>query len=148
MVWKPHVTVAAIIPDKQERFLMVEEISNGHVVINQPAGHLEPDESLIEAAIRETLEETGWCFQPEAVSGIYHWTSPTDGKTFLRVCFIGSVSDHDPERPLDDGILRACWMTRNELRQACLRSPMVMRGVDDFLQGHRYPLSLLTSLES
>ena len=148
MIWKPHVTVAAIIPDERERFLMVEEISSGHVVMNQPAGHLEPDESLVDAAVRETLEETGWHFRPEAITGIYHWTSPADGETFLRVCFVGPVTDHDSERPLDDGILRACWVSRNELRQASLRSPMVMRGIDDFLQGRRYPLSLLSFLES
>ena len=127
---------------------MVEEQSNGQIVINQPAGHLERDETLIEAVRRETLEETGWRFQPQAITGIHHWTSPADGKTFLRVCFCGTVNGHDAGRPLDDGIIRARWMTREELSQAPLRSPMVLRGIDDYRQGQRFPLSLLALINS
>jgi 8-oxo-dGTP pyrophosphatase MutT (NUDIX family) len=145
MTWKPHVTVAAII-ERQGKFLMVEELCGGKTVINQPAGHLEDNENLIQAVIRETLEEAAWHFTPAMITGIYQWTAPRSGKTFLRVCFSGHCDRHEPERELDDGIIRALWLSPDELRDTPLRSPLVLLGIKDYLAGVRYPLELLTSL--
>lgn len=147
MTWKPHATVAAII-QRDNKFLMVEELINGERVFNQPAGHLDPDETLIEAAIRETREESAWRFTPEAVTGVYLWTHPDSGKTFLRVAFCGQCDDHQPEQPLDDGILQAVWMSRDEIvqKKQSLRSPMVIDCIDDYLAGKRYPLDLLINI--
>ncbi len=148
MVWKPHVTVAAVA-QRHGQFLFVEERVAGDLVINQPAGHLEPGESLVDAVIRETREETAWHFEPQALVGIYLWRQPRNGSTFLRFSFAGSVSDHDAGLVLDDGIERAMWLTRDQLvnRESQLRSPMVVRGVDDFLAGQRIPLAVLDSLD-
>jgi len=147
MIWKPHATVAAVI-EREGRFLMVEEDSEGAIVYNQPAGHLDPNESLIEAAIRETREETAWGFQPEAIVGIYRWLHEPTERTYLRVCFTGQCHDHRLEQTLDDGILQALWLSRDELlaREDKLRSPLVMRCIDDYLAGHRYPLQILSDL--
>lgn len=147
MIWKPHATVAAII-EQDGRFLMVEEESDGLVVFNQPAGHLDPDESLIEAVIRETREETAWRFHPEAITGIYRWKQPDTERTFLRVAFCGQVDDLTAEQLLDDGIIRAVWMTREQLldHQQQLRSPLVLLCIDDYLANKRYPLELLTDI--
>jgi len=145
MVWKPDVTVAAVI-EQEGRFLLVEEHVNHRLVINQPAGHLENNETFVEAAIREALEETAWTFVPEAISGIYLWPHPERNLSFLRIAFAGRVVEHQPDRRLDRGIRRALWLTRDEVvqRTAQLRSPMVLQCIDDYLAGHRYPLSLLT----
>ena len=121
---------------------MVEEKQGNEIVINQPAGHLEDGESLQAAVIRETFEETAWQFRPEAIIGIYRWVNPDQGQTFLRVSYAGSVSQHDPNQPLDTAILRAPWLSHEELLKRTLRSPMVMRSIDDYLAGCRYPLSL------
>ena len=145
--WKPSVTVAAII-EREGRFLLVEEETSDGIRFNQPAGHLDPGESLITAVSRETLEETAFDFSPEALVGIYmsRYLSSRTGEevTYLRFAFAGRLgSEHD--RPLDEGILRTVWMTREELL-ACQdkhRSPLVMQCVDDYLQGKRSPLSLL-----
>jgi 8-oxo-dGTP pyrophosphatase MutT (NUDIX family) len=144
MVWKPDVTVAAIV-EREGRFLLVEEHVGNRLVINQPAGHLEPNESFSEAVIREALEETAWTFVPDAVSGVYLWTHRERNLTFLRVAFCGEVTEHHTERRLDRGIRRTLWLSREEIEQrnAQLRSPMVLRCVDDYLAGHRYPLTLL-----
>lgn len=148
MVWKPHVTVAAVA-QRHSQFLFVEERVGGELVINQPAGHLDPGENLIEAVVRETLEETAWHFEPEALVGIYLWRQPQNGSTFLRFSFAGRVSGHDTSLDLDDGIERALWLTRDQIisQQPRLRSPMVLRGVDDFLAGQRIPLAVLESLD-
>lgn len=148
MVWKPHVTVAAVA-QRHGKFLFVEERVGGELVINQPAGHLDPGENLIEAVVRETLEETAWHFEPEALVGIYLWRQPQNGSTFLRFSFAGRVSGHDTSLDLDDGIERALWLTRDQIisQQPRLRSPMVLRGVDDFLAGQRIPLAVLESLD-
>ncbi len=147
MTFAPDVTVAAVV-ERDGRFLMVEEQVSGRRVFNQPAGHLEPDESLVQAAVRETLEETAWRISVEAVVGVYLWESPLNRQTFLRVAFDGRCRDHEPWRGLDDGICRAVWMTREEilLREDRLRSPLVMRCLDDFVAGARYPIDLLTHL--
>lgn len=147
MTWKPHVTVAALA-EREGRFLVVEEEADGRVVYNQPAGHLDEGETLLEAVRRETLEETAWRFEPSAVLGVYRWHNPRNGYTYLRVCFIGHCDAHEAQRPLDTGILRALWLTRAELAElgAQLRSPLVLRCVDDYLAGKHYPLALLTDL--
>ncbi|MEE9103270.1 NUDIX hydrolase [Pseudomonas nitroreducens] len=145
MRWLAHVTVATIIED-QGRFLLVEEISaDKKQVFNQPAGHLEANESLLEAAVRETLEETGWDVELTAVTGIYLYTAPSNGVTYQRVCFAARPVRHHPERALDDGILGARWMTRDELaaQPERWRSHLVLRCIDDYLEGERFPLSLI-----
>jgi 8-oxo-dGTP pyrophosphatase MutT (NUDIX family) len=147
MVWKPDVTVAAVI-ERDGQFLVVEERAGGRVVINQPAGHLECGESFLAAVARETLEETGWTFVPEHVVGLYVWQPEHLARTFLRVAFCGRLEGHDPARPLDHGILRTRWLDRAQLESAAARhrSPLVLRCVDDYLAGVRHPLALLTHL--
>ncbi len=147
MIWKPHATVAAIV-ERNGHFLLVEEKCNGQIVYNQPAGHLDADESIIDAVIRETREETAWQFHPQNITGIYRWKQAEKDRTFLRVAFCGHCDDHHAQQTLDDGIIRAVWMTRDELlnEKDKLRSPMVIRCIDDYLAGHRYPLDLLVDL--
>lgn len=142
MVWKPHTTVAAII-ERDNTFLMVEELIDKEKVFNQPAGHLEDNESLIEAVIREVKEETAWAFTPQSVLGIYRWQHPSKGHTHMRTTFIGSVSDHDATQKLDFPIINAIWCTRAELLTKNLRNPMVLQCIDDYLSGMSYPLELL-----
>ena len=138
-----HLTVAAVV-ERHQRFLFVEEIAGGAEVINQPAGHVEPGESLLDAVIRETLEETAWVFNPTAIIGIYLWQHPTKNERFLRAVFSGEVVRHESGRQLDDGILRAVWLSRDDLvaRSEQLRSPMVLQAVDDYQAGTRYPLTM------
>jgi ADP-ribose pyrophosphatase YjhB (NUDIX family) len=147
MPWVPHITVAAVV-QKDDRFLLVEELADGRKVFNQPAGHLEPGESLVEAVIRETLEETAWRFEPHALSGIYQWTHPEKQKTFIRFAFAGEVTKHLPDRELDTGIIRAVWLGKDQLlaRSGQLRSPMVLRCIDDYLSGQRFPLDIVSEL--
>jgi len=147
MIWKPRVTVA-VVAERHNRFLMVEEDIRGAVRFNQPAGHLEDDESLVNAAVRECLEETAWQFQPEALVGIYRWRNTVTNDTYLRATFCGTCTDEDRQRPLDTGILATHWLTLEEIRSRSdlLRSPMVIRSIEDYLDGKRYPLELLTDL--
>ena len=142
------MTVAALI-ENDGRFLMVQERIDGQSVFNQPAGHLEDGETLIDAVIRETREETAWHFEPEAVTGIYHWRHPENHETFIRVSFAGKGLYHDPVGELDSCIERTLWLTVEEIRRQPdkLRSPLVLRSLDDYLAGSAYPLSLLTSLD-
>lgn len=141
--WTPHVTVATLVV-RDGRLLLVEEAIDGRQVLNQPAGHLEPDESLAAAAVRETLEETGWTVRLSAFIGTYQWTAP-DGTPFLRFAYAAEPVSHDPDRPLDDGILRALWLTPAELKADPdrLRSPLVWQVVEDYLAGQRHPLSIV-----
>ena len=143
----PDLTVAAIV-QREGRFLMVEERIAGRLVLNQPAGHLEDAESLVEAAIRETREETAWRLNPEALVGVYLWRNPDNGRSFLRFAFCGTVDDHRPGQPLDTGIQRALWLSRDQLlaQPGRLRSPLVMRCLDDYLLGKRQPLATVASL--
>jgi 8-oxo-dGTP pyrophosphatase MutT (NUDIX family) len=147
MPWNPEVTVAAIV-EHDGRFLMVEERNAGRLVQNQPAGHLEDRETLLEAVIRETREETAWRFHPEALVGVYLWRHPVSERTFLRFAFCGTVDDHQPTLPLDIGIVRTVWMSHEQLltQPARLRSPVVLRCLDDFLQGKRQPLESVACL--
>ena len=149
MAWKPHTTVAAII-ERDNKFLMVEELIDNVKVFNQPAGHLDPDESLIDAVIRETFEETAWQFTPEAITGIYLWKHPVNAKSFLRIAFCGTCHSHAPDQTLDGGILQAVWKTRDELiqQQDKLRSPMVLDCINDYLNGKRFPIGMLVNVPS
>ena len=144
MVWKPHVTVAAVL-EQAGRFLLVEETTVDGVLFNQPAGHLDPGETIIAAVIRETLEESAYHFIPEALIGIYQWRQAAHDRTYLRFAFSGRITGHEPERSLDDGIIRALWQTAAEIEQARAshRSPLVYDCVADYLSGVRYPLALL-----
>jgi len=146
MTWAPHVTVATVV-EHQGRFLLVYEQAEDRVVYNQPAGHLEPGESLVEAAVRETLEETQWRVEPKALIGIDLYLAPANGITYLRHTFAAETLAHCPEQPLDEGIIEPCWLSREELlaRRAQWRSPLVLQAVDDYLSGQRFPLELLRS---
>ena len=144
MVWKPHVTVAAVI-EREQRFLLVEEETANGLAFNQPAGHLEEGEDFITAVKREVQEETAWQFEPQYFIGVYIWRKQIDSPTFLRLCFSGQVFNHNPEQALDTGIVQTHWLTRDELSKQSLRSPLVINCVDDYLNGVRYPLSVLQS---
>ena len=144
---RPVVTVATIVV-RGDAFLLVEEETRAGVRINQPAGHLEAGESLVDAAVRETLEETGHRITPTALVGIYRWQAPDTGATFIRFAFAGDVVAHDAARALDDGILRVLWLTYDELaaQRATHRSPLVLRCVDDYRTGSRRPLDDITEM--
>jgi ADP-ribose pyrophosphatase YjhB (NUDIX family) len=145
-VWRPHVTVATVVP-RDGLFLLVEEDVRGRIVLNQPAGHLEPDESLQTAAVRETREETGWEVALTCLLGVQQWHSPS-GRQFVRFTFGADALRHDPAQPLDAGILRALWLSRDEIVSAGprLRSPMVLASVDDWIDGRRLPLDTIRQL--
>lgn len=148
MTWRPDLTVAAIVQREDGRFLMVEEHIGPAIVFNQPAGHVEEGESIVEAAVRETLEETAWQFVPKHLVGMYLWRNPLNGRSILRVAFSGEVTTHDPKRRLDRGILAAHWLTREALaaQPARLRSPLVLQCIDDHLSGRRFGLDALTHM--
>ncbi len=143
-VWKPNVTVAALI-ERDGRFLLVEEETEDGLRFNQPAGHLDEGESLVAACAREALEETAWRFTPTALVGIYQWPRPQGDITYLRFAFSGELGTHEADRALDTGILRAVWMTPDEIRATAERhrSPLVWQCVSDCLAGRRYPLELI-----
>jgi 8-oxo-dGTP pyrophosphatase MutT (NUDIX family) len=145
--WQPDVTVATVVV-RDGRLLCVEERSNGQLVINQPAGHLEPDESLLEAALRETREETGWDVRITHLVGAYQWKAEETGRHYLRFAFAADPVAEIPGHPLDEGIVQALWLTPDELRAMAPRhrSPLVWRTVADFLGGSRHPLSLVQQL--
>ena len=145
MIWKPAVTVAAVI-ERGGRFLFVEERIDGRLVLNQPAGHLDPGESLIDACRREVLEETAHDFEPRVLIGVYRWHYVAKDVTFLRFCFAGEAGDFHEGRKLDKEIVRLHWLTLDELksRKADHRSPLVQKCVEDYLAGHRYPLDVLS----
>ena len=147
--WQPDVTVATIVVEGG-RLLMVEETVGGQLVLNQPAGHLEPDESLLDAALRETLEETGWDVRLTAFVGAYQWKAPlqpdgSGGRHYLRFAFAAEPVRHHAGRTLDEGIVQALWMTPAELqaRVPQHRGPLVWQTASDWLAGQRHPLSIL-----
>lgn len=146
--WKPNVTVAAVV-EREGRFLFIEEDTADGLRLNNPAGHLDPGESPVEACVREMLEETAYDFAPEALVGVYlnrfRRTRTGDDITYLRFVFTGRLGAHHPWRQLDDGIVRALWLTPEELRgcSARHRSPLVLRSIEDYLAGRRAPLDLI-----
>ena len=144
MEWKPHITVATVVEDNG-RFLMVEELKRDRAVLNQPAGHLDPNESLIEAAIRETLEETGYDVELTGVIGIYLYTAPSNGVTYQRICFAGKAVKHHPDYQLDTGIIGPLWLTRDELleQRERWRSELTLQCIDDYLGGKLFDLTLI-----
>jgi ADP-ribose pyrophosphatase YjhB (NUDIX family) len=145
MDWTPHVTVAAVICENQ-RFLLVEEQSDGEIVLNQPAGHWEQNETLAQAVSREVLEESAWHFEPSAITGIYTYTG-VNQITYLRITFTGQHYDFEAQRNLDEGILRTLWLTRDEVAKAeNLRSPMVLQCIDDYLQKSHCELDFIQTL--
>jgi 8-oxo-dGTP pyrophosphatase MutT (NUDIX family) len=148
MVWKPRVTVA-VVAEQDGRYLLVEEDIAGRHCFNQPAGHLEDGESLVEAAVRECLEETAWQVRPEAIVGIYRWRRQSLQDTYLRVTFAAQCIAHRPESPLDPEIVAVHWLSPDDIyaRRSQLRSPLVMQSFSDYLQGRRYPLDLLVDID-
>lgn len=142
--WKPNVTVAAVI-ERDGRFLLVEEETDDGLRFNQPAGHLEEGESLVEASVRETLEETAYRFEPEYLVGIYQWVRPQGDITYLRFAFGGRVGELVAGRALDAGIVRAVWMTPEEMRATRdrHRSPLLLKCAEDWLAGARHSLALI-----
>jgi len=146
MVWKPHVTVAAVI-ERNGKFLLVEEHTSGGLKFNQPAGHLEESESLIAAVKREVSEETAWQFEPEYLISIQLWRKKPNAPSFLRCCFAGHCHSHDSSQPLDEGIVATHWLTREEIHSQLhrMRSPLVSIAIAEYLSGQRYPINLLKS---
>jgi ADP-ribose pyrophosphatase YjhB (NUDIX family) len=144
---RPAVTVATVV-EREGRYLLVQEETRAGVRLNQPAGHLESGETLVAAAARETLEETGWHVAPTALVAVYRWMAPETGTTFVRFSFAALPHEHDPARPLDMGILRAVWMTYEEVAatRAEHRSPLVLRCIDDYRTGTRWPLDLVKEI--
>ena len=145
-VWRPSVTVAAVI-ERDGRFLLVEEEANGKVVLNQPAGHLDSGESLAAACARETLEETAHRFTPTSLVGIYRWVYEPEDVTYFRFAFAGRVDGVEAGRALDREILRLHWLTPDEIRARAAqhRSPLLQRCVDDYVSGRRFPIDVLSA---
>jgi len=146
-MWFARVTVAAII-EQYGKFLLVEEMINGQKMLNQPAGHLEDNETLLDAVARETLEETAYHFTPSALTGIYQWKHPLTGDTYIRFAFTGDVTGHDTEQTLDEGIIAAVWMSPEEIKSEKHRhrSPQLETCIDDYLAGKSLPLSAITNV--
>jgi 8-oxo-dGTP pyrophosphatase MutT (NUDIX family) len=151
--WSPSTTVAAVI-EHEGRYLLVEEHTPEGLKLNNPAGHLDPGESPLEGVVREALEETARHFEPEALLGVYlsRFVRPATGEdvTYLRFAFCGRVGEPLPGRTLDDGIVRTLWLSPDEIRAAAgrLRSPLVLRCIEDHQAGRRHPLSVLSTDDS
>lgn len=145
----PHVTVATVLK-KDDLYLMVEEYSGGRRVINQPAGHVEHGESFIEAAVRETLEETGWLCEIQHLINISRWIHPRTNETYFRFTFAAEAKVHNHEQPLDDGIIQAIWLSYDEVisREENHRSPSVIQDINDHIAGKAYPLDILKDIPS
>ncbi|MEO5671369.1 MAG: NUDIX hydrolase [Ramlibacter sp.] len=146
--WKPSVTIAAVI-ERDGLFLLVEEETNSGLKLNNPAGHLDPGETPEDGCAREALEESAYVFRPTALLGVYlarsRKNSTGEDQTYLRIAFCGELGAHDPNRPLDDGIVRTLWMTSDEVRASAgrHRSPLVLKCIEDYIAGVRYPLSVI-----
>ncbi|MBO6850231.1 MAG: NUDIX hydrolase [Marinobacter sp.] len=149
MTWTPHATVAVIVEDDDGRFLLVEEVSSGLVVFNQPAGHIEEDEAILDAVRRETLEETGWQVEPTHFLGLYTYKAPANGVTYYRFCYSARAVKKVSER-LDDGIIAAHWLTVDEVGRLGekLRSPLVLKCIEDYRNGRRFPLDVVVDAET
>ncbi len=143
MLWLPHASVATVVL-RDDHFLMVEERDGDRVVFNQPAGHLDAGESLFDAAVRETLEETGWQVTLTDLLGVYHYEAP-NGVTYIRHCFVAQPLAHFPERPLDTPIIAMHWLPADTILAPGFpaRSPIVLRCLRDYLAGRRYPLGVI-----
>ena len=145
-MWKPNTTVAALI-ERDGRFMLVEERINGELRLNQPAGHVDQGESIVQACVREGLEETGHHIRPTALVGIYQWTPPERPElTYLRFAFAGRGRGQEAGRALDAGIIAPRWLALDEIRARTpqLRSPLVLRCCEDWLAGKRHALDVLT----
>lgn len=149
MIWTPHATVAVVVEDEQGRFLMVEESSRGQIVFNQPAGHVEKDERILDAALREALEETGWRVRVDYFLGLYTFTAPTNGVTYYRFCFAATALSRVTDK-LDDDIIAAHWLTLEELKEQKdkLRSPLVLQCIEDYRSGRRFPLDVIVESQT
>lgn len=148
MAQLPHITVATVV-ERDGQFLMVKEQSDGLIVYNQPAGHLEENETLIAAAQRETLEETAWRVEIKYLLGVYQYTSPINGICYVRHCFIADAIQQMQDRKLDADIIEASWLSLDELEahKAEMRSPLVLKVIEDYMRGQRFPLTLLCDPE-
>lgn len=147
--WVPHITVATIV-EENGKFLCVEELSsNGKAVINQPAGHVERGESIVEAAVRETLEETGYTVEPQHVIAIQRWHKSHSNHTYFRFVISAKTITYNKNLELDEGIIRTHWLSRDDFtrRQLQLRSDLVYKTIDTYLSGQQFPLSLLQDFE-
>ncbi|MCG2579380.1 MAG: NUDIX hydrolase [Marinobacter sp.] len=149
MTWTPHATVAVVVENDQGRFLLVEEVSSGLVVFNQPAGHIEEDEAILDAVRRETLEETGWQVEPVHFLGLYTYKAPANGVTYYRFCYSARAVKKITDQ-LDDGIIAAHWLTPDEIAGlgGQLRSPLVLRCIEDYRKGRRFPLDVIIDAET
>lgn len=147
MTWKPNVTVAAVI-EQDGKFLLVEEETAAGSRLNQPAGHLEHGETLLAGVSREVWEETAYRFMPQALLGVYQWECPNSNITYLRFAFTGCIIGHDPQKALDRGIIRACWLTPDEIRASVPRhrSPQVLTCMEHYLTGQRFPLTVIIQI--
>ncbi|CAA6807051.1 MAG: Nudix-like NDP and NTP phosphohydrolase YmfB [uncultured Thiotrichaceae bacterium] len=150
MTWKPRVVVAAVI-EKNGKYLVVEENVDNTRVINQPAGHLEPNETIIEAVKRETLEETGWKFEPTHLVGIMHLLNENTNRIFIRFTFTGKLIEHIPDYQIDPDINAVHWMTYEQIKaqqNMFWRSPLVMRSLDAHRAGIRHPMDILHTMDA
>ncbi len=140
----PHATVACVV-EKEGKFLLVKEVPNGETVLNQPAGHIEPNERIIDAAIRETYEETGWKVKPTYFLGLSQYLAPGNGVTYIRHSFIAEAQSFDAEAILDEGIIEAVWMSYEEIlaNKHALRSPLVLDDINRFRAGEKYDIRIL-----
>lgn len=144
MDWQPHVTVATVI-EKDGKFLLVEELAGGELVFNQPAGHLDPNETLQQAAVRETFEETGWHIELQGIVGIALYKAPSNGVTYHRTTFFARAIQHDANASLDDGIQRAVWLSYEDILQRSdrMRSKLVIKAIEQYRAGHQHPLAMI-----
>lgn len=144
--WPPHVVVATVV-EQNGKFLLVHEEDDGRAVYNQPAGHWDLGESLLQAAVRETLEETGWEVKLDYLVGQYIHTAPHNGITYFRTAFAAQPLKQTTSE-LDSEIIEAVWLTYEEIKakEAFMRSPMVIQVIDDYLAGKHYPLSLIKQI--
>lgn len=145
LIWKPNVTVAAVI-EQDGKFLLVEEHTSQGLMLNQPAGHLDENESLLHAVVREAREESAYDFEPQHLVGIYQWRAEKSDTTYLRFAYCGNILAHHAGQALDEGIVRTLWMTPEEVRASVSRhrSPLIVRCMEDYLAGKHYPLELIT----
>eukprot|EP00163_Fabomonas_tropica_P007863 TRINITY_DN17504_c0_g1_i1.p1 TRINITY_DN17504_c0_g1~~TRINITY_DN17504_c0_g1_i1.p1 ORF type:complete len:150 (-),score=20.53 TRINITY_DN17504_c0_g1_i1:123-572(-) len=149
MTWTPHATVAVIVEDQEGRFLVVEEFSGGQVVFNQPAGHIEEDEPILDAVRRETLEETGWEVEPVHFLGMYTYKAPANGVTYFRFCYAAKAL-RQISQELDTGIIAAHWLSIDDIRALGdkLRSPLVLECIEDYRNGRRFPLEVIVDKQT